>query len=117
MILQRRLFQNFGLENGSTRSGKMVVGSWLVSKENMRCKNWINGIEITFALTENNTLRGRISAIPEALFKEMPTAIIRALYIYKMWRTATYIFKKVYLKKDQHPQRTPLGYVGSPDEL
>ncbi|MFP3089445.1 hypothetical protein LQZ21_03870 [Treponema sp. TIM-1] len=94
----------------------MVVGSWIVSKENMRCKNWINGIEITFTLSENNTLKGRISFIPKGLFKEMPTTILRAFYIYKMWRTATHIFKKIYLKKDQHPQRLSLGHVGSPDE-
>jgi hypothetical protein len=104
--------------NFKTRNGKMVIGSWIVSTENMRCKNWMNGIEITFTLSENNTLQGRISTIPEELFKEMPTTIIRAFYIYKMWRTATYIFKKIYLKKqDQHPQGSSLGYVDSPDEF
>jgi hypothetical protein len=81
----------------------MVVGSWIVSKENMRCKNWINGIEITFTLDEDNTLKGRISFIPKGLFKEMPTTILRAFYIYKMWRTATHIFKKIYLKKRSTP--------------
>ncbi|MDR1108960.1 MAG: hypothetical protein LBL19_07995 [Spirochaetaceae bacterium] len=94
----------------------MVIGSWLVNKEKMRCKNWINGIEVLFTVNENHTIQGKITAIPEELLKEMPTTVVRAVYIHKMWRKATHIFKKIYLKKDQHPQRTSLGYVGSPDE-
>ncbi|MDR2629385.1 MAG: hypothetical protein LBC60_00520 [Spirochaetaceae bacterium] len=94
----------------------MVVGSWIVSTENMRCKNWINGMEITFTLTENNDLKGRISVIPKERLSEIPTLALRAFYIHKMWRNATYIFKKLYLKKDQRPRKLPVGYVDTPDE-
>jgi hypothetical protein len=89
----------------------MVVGPWIVNLKEQRCKNWINGLEVSFSM-HNNVPYGKIQSLPKDFFKETPFAIDQVIYVYKMWRNATYIFKKVYLKKNQHPQRSPLGYVG-----
>jgi hypothetical protein len=91
----------------------MVVGSWIVKLKEQRCKNWINGIEVSFSI-HNNVPYGKIRSLPKDFFKETPSAMDQLMYVYKMWRNATYIFKKVYLKKIQHPQRHPLGYVDFP---
>ena len=93
----------------------MVVGSWIVNLKEQRCKNWINGIEVSFSI-HNNVPYGEIRSLPKDLFKETPAAIDQVLYVYKMSQNATYIFKKVYLKKIQHPQRSPLGYVDFPEK-
>jgi hypothetical protein len=92
----------------------MVKGEWIVFPEAMRCKNWVNGIEIVFFITAKNTVESKIQYIPPALLEQFPLTIDLAMYVFKMWRQATEIFKKVYFKKNQHPRMLHPGYVGSP---
>jgi hypothetical protein len=77
----------------------MVRGDWIVNVEKMRCKNWVNGMEITFGIIKGAFIVGKIQYIPQELIETIPVARYRALYIYKMWRNAMEIFKKVYFKK------------------
>jgi hypothetical protein len=79
----------------------MVRGEWIIFPKEMRCKNWRNGIEIVFALNEKKIPEGKVR-LPPALAKQFPFAIDRFLYVYKMWRQAASLLKKVYLKKTQH---------------
>jgi hypothetical protein len=92
----------------------MVKGNWIIFPETGRCKNWVNGIEIVFYSTGKNTLQSKIHYIPPALMEQIPGAMDLALYVFKMWRQATEIFKKVYFKKNQHPRMFHPGYVDSP---
>jgi hypothetical protein len=92
----------------------MVKGEWIVFPEARRCKNWVNGIEIVFYITSQNTVQSRIHYIPPALMSKIPGTIDLAIYVFKMWRQATEIFKKVYYKKDQHPRIFYPGSVGLP---
>jgi hypothetical protein len=82
----------------------MVRGDWIINVEKMRCKNWVNGMEITFCIAKGAFIVGKIQYIPREFIEKIPMTRYRALYIYKMWRNATEIFKKVYLKKTiKHP--------------
>jgi hypothetical protein len=90
----------------------MVKGDWIIFPAEGRCKNWVNGIEIVFYNTGKNTLQSRIHYIPPALVEKTPSAMDLAIYVFKMWRQATELFKKVYLKKNQHPRMFHPGYVG-----
>jgi hypothetical protein len=92
----------------------MVKGDWIIFPETGRCKNWVNGIEIVFHFTREKTLQSKINYIPPALKENIPGTMDLTLYVLKMWRQATELFKKVYLKKYQHPRMLHPGYVGSP---
>jgi hypothetical protein len=77
----------------------MVRGEWIVNLKDMRCKNWVNGIEIKFFLNEENVPEGRIRYCPQELIENLPGSIDFIMYLYKMWRNATCVFKKAYYKK------------------
>jgi hypothetical protein len=77
----------------------MVKGDWIVNVRDLRCKNWVNGIEVVFYLNEEKLPVGKIGYIPEELIKSKPLSIDLVLYIYKMWSRATSIFYKAYYRQ------------------
>jgi hypothetical protein len=68
----------------------------------MRCKNWVNGIEIVFHVggTNNEIVEGMIQYVPQEIFENIPATVDFVLYLYKVWRSAMYTFKRVYFKKN-----------------
>ncbi|MDR1949167.1 MAG: hypothetical protein LBQ38_07230 [Spirochaetaceae bacterium] len=77
----------------------MVKGEWIIFPEARRCKNWVNGIEVVFDVDDADEVVGIIRYIPPELSKQISTPFIFSLYVYKMWRQATELFKKIYYKK------------------
>jgi hypothetical protein len=76
----------------------MVKGSWIISINAMRCKNWINGIEVVFHLDEQGQPVGRIIPLPEGLYDKLPRGQDRMIYVCRMWQRACVIFYKAYYR-------------------
>jgi hypothetical protein len=77
----------------------MVKGDWIVNVRDMRCKNWVNGIEIVFYLNKDKAPVGTIRYIPKALIKSKPLTIDLVLYAYRMWHRASAIFYRAYYRQ------------------
>jgi hypothetical protein len=90
-----RVIQNSGGE-------KMVKGAWIINLHTMRCKNWVNGIEVSFHLDENGRLMGTLMSLPAALpgelRKKIPTGQEQAAYICRMWRRAIVVFYRAWYR-------------------
>jgi hypothetical protein len=76
----------------------MVKGSWIISIEGMRCKNWINGIEVVFHLDERGLPMGKIMPLPGGLSDKLPLVQDRMIYVCHMWQRACAIFYKAYYR-------------------
>ncbi|MDR0386634.1 MAG: hypothetical protein LBH57_01225 [Treponema sp.] len=81
----------------------MVKGEWIVFPKEMRCKNWVNGIEVRFHFNESSQIEGKIQYVPPHLTKRIPCAINPDIFLFRMWRQATMIFRKAYYRKRLHP--------------
>lgn len=79
----------------------MVKGDWIVNVRDMRCKNWVNGIEVVFYLNREKMLEGKIQHIPEELIESKPLAFDLAVYLYRMWNRAASIFYRAYYKQQR----------------
>jgi hypothetical protein len=77
----------------------MVKGDWIVNIRDMRCKNWVNGIEVVFYLNREKMLVGKIQHIPEKLIKGKSPAIELVSYLHKMWNRAASIFYRAYYRQ------------------
>jgi hypothetical protein len=77
----------------------MVMGEWIVFTREMRCKNWVNGIEVNFCVNEANRVEGKISYIPPEIIEGMPATINLAIFLFRMWRQATIAFERDYYRK------------------
>jgi hypothetical protein len=86
----------------------MVKGEWIVFPKEMRCKNWVNGIEVRFYFNESSQIEGKIQYIPARLTKRIPFTANPDIFLFRMWRQATLIFRKAYYKKQ-------LNLVSKPD--
>jgi hypothetical protein len=77
----------------------MVKGDWIVNVRDMRCKNWVNGIEVVFYLNREKMLMGKIQHIPEKLIENKPLTIDLLIYLYRMWNRAASIFYRAYYRQ------------------
>jgi hypothetical protein len=82
----------------------MVKGDWIVFPKEMRCKNWANGIEVTFYFNETRQIEGKIQYIPPHLISRIPFTLNPAIFLFRMRRQATMVFRKVYYKKRAGPE-------------
>jgi hypothetical protein len=76
----------------------MVKGSWIISIKGMRCKNWVNGIEVIFHLNEWGQLVGKIMPLPGGLRDKLPPVQDRNVYVCHMWQRACTVFYKAYYR-------------------
>jgi hypothetical protein len=81
----------------------MVKGEWIVFPKEMRCKNWVNGIAVNFYFNEADEIEGRIQYVPPRISEGIPPSPNQSIFLFKMWRQATLIFKKAYYKKHPSP--------------
>jgi hypothetical protein len=77
----------------------MVKGNWIVFPKEMRCKNWVNGIEVAFRFNENNQIVGAVRYVPPRLTKKDPFIRNPCIFLFRTCREATLIFRKIYRKK------------------
>jgi hypothetical protein len=77
----------------------MVKGDWILHLDGMRCKNWVNGIEVVFFFDNEGALKGKIHYIPQMLIEQSSDAIEIAVLVYRMRQQATALFKRIYHKK------------------
>jgi hypothetical protein len=77
----------------------MVRGDWIFYLDGMRCKNWVNGIEVVFSFDPGGILKGTIHHIPPALMLQSPGALEIAVLAYRMRQQATALFKRIYQKR------------------
>ncbi|MDR2403132.1 MAG: hypothetical protein LBD78_03795 [Spirochaetaceae bacterium] len=77
----------------------MVKGEWIIVPETMRCKNWVNGIEIVFDMDSAGKVIGKIRYIPPELSERISSPFIFSVYVLQMWQQATELFTKIYYKK------------------
>ncbi|MFP3043706.1 hypothetical protein LQZ19_17990 [Treponema primitia] len=77
----------------------MVKGSWIINVDAMRCKNWINGIEVVFRLDEKGRPLGKIMPLPNGLSERIPRVQDRMIYVCRMWQRATLVFYRVYYRQ------------------
>jgi hypothetical protein len=86
----------------------MVRGNWIINLEQMRCKNWVNGIEVVFYTREGGeTVEGTIQYVPQEIFEKIPATVDFVLYMYRMWRSASYVFKKAYFRRKKQRSLVP----------
>ncbi|WP_010254500.1 hypothetical protein [Treponema primitia] len=76
----------------------MVKGPWIINVDAMRCKNWVNGIEVVFHLDETGRPLGKIMPPPRGLSERIPQIQNRMIYVCRMWQRATAVFYKVYYR-------------------
>jgi hypothetical protein len=88
---------------------KMVKGDWIVNIKDMRCKNWVNGIEVVFYLNKEKLPVGKIQHIPEKLLEGKSLTIDLVFFLYKMWTRASAVFYKAYYR--QHGPAVLPGYL------
>jgi hypothetical protein len=73
----------------------------------MRCKNWINGIEVVFHLGENGRPAGSILPLPDEFWDKIPKTMDATFFLHRMRRRATVLFYRAYyrqLLKNPHKQ-------------
>jgi hypothetical protein len=76
----------------------MVRGAWIINFHTMRCKNWVNGIEVVFHLDENGHPAGKLMPLPEELAEKIPKLQERLAYVCRMWQRATLVFYRAYYR-------------------
>jgi hypothetical protein len=81
----------------------MVKGAWIINLHTLRCKNWVNGMEVVFQLDESKRPVGKLMPLPEALSAELdekiPVTRERMAYICRMWQRATVIFYRAWYRQ------------------
>jgi hypothetical protein len=77
----------------------MVKGEWIIFPDEMRSKNWANGIEVSFCFNESSKLEGKIRYVPPQLINRMPSALNLAVFLCRQWRQACSTFEKAYYRK------------------
>jgi hypothetical protein len=77
----------------------MVKGDWIIFLKEMRCKNWVNGVEVRFYFNENCQIEGKIEYIPPGLREGIPFSPNQVIFLFRMRRQATLVFMKACRKK------------------
>lgn len=97
----------------------MVKGDWIVFPKEMRCKNWVNGIEVHFHFNETCQIEGKIQYIPPHLIERIPFILNPATFLFRIQRQATLMFRKIYYKKYQGslPAHPPAVRITDTDEF
>lgn len=85
----------------------MVKGAWIINLHTKRCKNWVNGIEVSFHFDENGRLMGRLMPLPGELCKKISPRQERVAYIYRMWRRAIVVFYRAWYRGRTKPKSFP----------
>jgi hypothetical protein len=84
----------------------MVKGEWIIVPEAMRCKNWVNGIEVIFDVDSAGKVFGRIRYIPPELSERISSPLVFSVYVLRMWQQATDLFTRIYYKRKRRRQET-----------
>lgn len=79
----------------------MVKGDWIVFPKEMRCKNWVNGVEVRCRFNESSQVDGKIEYIPPGLIEQIPVSLNPVIFLFRMRRQAVLVFTKACNKK--HP--------------
>jgi hypothetical protein len=88
----------------------MVKGAWIVKVGKMRCKNWINGLEVVFHPDANGQPTGSILPPLDNFWDNFPRDMDRGLFLCRMWQRATIVFYRAYY---QHLLKTRHGRIGA----
>jgi hypothetical protein len=77
----------------------MVKGAWIITVREMRCKNWVNGLEIVFRLNSDGQLVGSILPPPASFWDKLPPELNVSNFLFRMRRQATILFYRVYYQR------------------
>jgi hypothetical protein len=86
----------------------MIKGAWIVTLREMRCKNWMNGLEIVFHLGKNGQPEGSILPPSDKFWAKTPKTLDMALFLRRMLRRATVVFYQVYYRRLLKTQYGPI---------
>lgn len=76
----------------------MVKGAWIVTVGEMRCKNWMNGLEVVFHLGDNGQPAGSILPPPDRFWDKIPQTVDMSIFLRRMRRRATIVFYRAYYR-------------------
>jgi hypothetical protein len=88
---------------------KMVKGAWIVTLREMRCKNWVNGIEVVFHVGENGEPAGSILPLPDKIWEKIPKALDMMFFLYRMRQRATSVFYRAYYRNLLKPRQRQIS--------
>jgi hypothetical protein len=77
----------------------MVKGAWIITVREMRCKNWVNGLEIVFRLDGNGQPAGSILPPPASFWDKLPQTLDVSTFLRRMRRQATILFYRAYYQR------------------
>ncbi|MDR3129970.1 MAG: hypothetical protein LBU18_00310 [Treponema sp.] len=82
----------------------MVKGNWIVFLKEMRCKNWVNGIDVGFYFDKTGRIEGKIQYLPPRLLEQISLFPNPGVFLFRMRYQAALIFRKIYLKRQINPK-------------